>query len=77
MLGSIDRIAVQDETYGQRFHAFGNRSETVEVTGSMKYNGAPTDRDNEVTRRLAALAGLAVDDVVFLAGSTPGTEKSP
>ena len=42
----------------------------------MKYDGAQTDRDNPATRRLAALAGLAADDVVFLAGSTQEPEES-
>jgi 3-deoxy-D-manno-octulosonic-acid transferase len=76
LLRSIDRIAVQDETYAERFRALGARSEAVEITGSMKYDGAQTDRDNPATRRLAALAGLTADDVVFLAGSTQEPEES-
>ncbi len=76
LLQSIDRIAVQDETYRERFLALGARPESVQVTGSMKYDGAQTDRDNPATRRLAALAGLAADDVVFLAGSTQEPEES-
>jgi 3-deoxy-D-manno-octulosonic-acid transferase len=76
LLRSIDRIAVQDETYAERFRVLGARPEAVQVTGSMKYDGAQTDRDNPATRRLAALAGLAADDVVFLAGSTQEPEES-
>ena len=76
LLRSIDRIAVQDETYAERFRALGARPETVQVTGSMKYDGAQTDRDNPATQRLAALAGLTADDVVFLAGSTQEPEES-
>ena len=76
LLRSIDCIAVQDETYAERFRALGARPEAVHVTGSMKYDGAQTDRDNPATRRLAALAGLAADDVVFLAGSTQEPEES-
>ena len=67
---------MQDETYSERFRALGARPEAVQVTGSMKYDGAQTDRDNPATRRLAALAGLAADDVVFLAGSTQEPEES-
>ena len=67
---------MQDETYAERFRALGARPEAVQVTGSMKYDGAQTDRDNPATRRLAALAGLAADDVVFLAGSTQEPEES-
>ena len=40
LLRSIDRIAVQDETYAERFLALGARPEAIEVTGSMKYDGA-------------------------------------
>ena len=76
LLQSIDRIAVQDETYRERFLALGARPESVQVTGSMKYDGAQTDRDNPATRRLAALAGLDAKDVVFLAGSTQEPEES-
>ena len=76
LLGSIDCFAVQDETYSERFRALGARPEAVHVTGSMKYDGAQTDRDNPATHRLAALAGLTAEDVVFLAGSTQEPEES-
>ena len=50
-------IAVQDDTYAERFAPWGPAG-TIHVTGSMKYDGAQTDRDNPATRALAALAGL-------------------
>ena len=52
------------------------RPETVHVTGSMKYDGAQTDRDNPTTQRLAALAGFHDDDIVLLAGSTQEPEEA-
>lgn len=76
MLSQIDVLAVQDETYAERFRALGARPEAVHVTGSMKYDGAQTDRDNPATRRLAELAGIEPGDVVFLAGSTQEPEES-
>jgi len=76
LLRQIDLIAVQDETYAERFRALGARPESVHVTGSMKYDGARTDRDNPETRRLAALAGITAEDVVFLAGSTQEPEEA-
>jgi 3-deoxy-D-manno-octulosonic-acid transferase len=76
ILRQIDLIAVQDEVYAQRFRQIGARSETVQVTGSMKFDGAQTDRDNPATRRLAALAGISGDDIVWLAGSTQEPEES-
>lgn len=76
LLARIDLVAAQDETYAGRFRQLGAREESVQVTGSMKYDGAETDRNNPATRRLRELAGLADDDVVFLAGSTQEPEES-
>lgn len=76
MLRAVDLIAVQDETYAGRFRALGARPESVRVTGSMKYDGAQTDRRNPATERLRQLAGLGPEDVVFLAGSTQEPEES-
>jgi 3-deoxy-D-manno-octulosonic-acid transferase len=45
------------------------------VTGSLKFDGAQTDRNNEATRRLRQLAGFQDDDIIFLAGSTQSLEE--
>ncbi len=76
LLEKIDLVAAQDTTYAERFRSLGARPESVQVTGSMKYDGAQTDRDNPATRRLRALAGFAPDDVVLLAGSTQEPEEA-
>lgn len=76
LLRQIDLVAAQDETYAERFQFLGARPETVHVTGSMKYDGAQTDRNNPATRRLAALAGFKNDDIVLLAGSTQEPEEA-
>ena len=76
LLLKIDLVAVQDETYAKRFRALGARPDAVHVTGSMKYDGAQTDRKNPATRRLAEMAGINRDDIVFLAGSTQEPEES-
>jgi 3-deoxy-D-manno-octulosonic-acid transferase len=76
LLRKIDLAAVQDETYAERFRLLGARPETVQVTGSMKYDGARTDRDNPATLRLAALAGFSREDIVWLAGSTQEPEEA-
>ena len=76
LLRQIDLLAVQDETYAERFRTLGARPESVHITGSMKYDGAPTDRRNAATQRLAALAGFLPNDVVFLAGSTQEPEEA-
>jgi 3-deoxy-D-manno-octulosonic-acid transferase len=76
LLERIDVIAAQNEEYVLRFLALGGRPQTVHVTGSLKFDGAQTDRRNPLTSRLRAMAGFAPDDVVFLAGSTQEPEES-
>ena len=68
-------VAAQDQATAIRFAALGTAAKRVWITGSMKFDGAVTDRDNPLTRRLAALAGIAADDVVFVAGSTQEGEE--
>ncbi|HEV2969484.1 MAG TPA: 3-deoxy-D-manno-octulosonic acid transferase [Pirellulales bacterium] len=76
LLERIDYIGAQNQEYAERFTALGARSQTVLVTGSIKFDGAETDRHNPATERLRALAGFALDDIVFLAGSTQDPEES-
>ena len=57
LLAQIDLIAVQDESYARRFLDLGADEQCVQVTGSLKYDGAETDRDNPKTMRLRELAG--------------------
>jgi len=76
LLARIDLIAVQDESYAERFRSLGAAADTVRVTGSMKYDGAETDRSNPATMRLRRLAGFAEDDLVLLAGSTQEPEEA-
>jgi len=76
VFGQIELVAAQDETYAQRFRALGARDESVHVTGSMKYDGAQTDRNNPATERLRRLAGIGPEDLVFLAGSTQEPEEA-
>ncbi len=76
LLRQIDLIAAQDPTYAQRFRDLGASADAVQITGSMKYDGAQTDRGNPATQRLARLAGFGPEDVVFLAGSTQEPEEA-
>ena len=74
-LAQIDLVAAQDATYAERFCQLGARAESVQVTGSMKYDGAETDPGNPHSQRLGKLAGFSPADVVFLAGSTQEPEE--
>lgn len=75
-LGRLDLIAAQNQEYADRFLALGMPSSRVHVTGSLKFDGAQTDRGNAATMRLRQLAGITDDDVVFLAGSTQSGEET-
>ncbi len=75
VLRSLDLIAVQNNEYADRFQKLGADIETLHVTGSLKFDGACLDRDNDEARKLARLAGIRADDVVFLAGSTQHPEE--
>jgi 3-deoxy-D-manno-octulosonic-acid transferase len=76
LLRQTDLLAVQDPAYAARFLALGADPRAVFVTGSMKYDGAATDRRNPATQRLAALAGFDAADPVLLAGSTQEPEET-
>lgn len=75
VLRRVALIAAQNETYARRFRTLGAPSHAVHVTGSVKFDGAQTDRANPRTTELARLAGIAANDVVFLAGSTQEPEE--
>ncbi|MDA1051813.1 MAG: 3-deoxy-D-manno-octulosonic acid transferase [Planctomycetota bacterium] len=76
LLRCIDLIAVQSEEYAERFIELGADPNVVQVTGSMKFDGAQTNRTNAMTTRLRQLAGINDQDIVFLAGSTQSPEES-
>lgn len=71
----LDLVGAQNAAYAQRFRALGARAGIVRVTGSLKYDGARTDRQNAVTQSLCEVAGIKPDDLVFLAGSTQDPEE--
>ena len=75
MLRKVDFIAVQNQQYADRFLQLGARADTLRVTGSIKFDGAQTDRDNVLTRRLRTLWAVGPEDPVFLAGSTQEPEE--
>jgi 3-deoxy-D-manno-octulosonic-acid transferase len=74
-LAQVDLIAAQSDEYAA-VCALGADRRKVHVTGSVKFDGASIDRTSAATRRLADLAGIGADDVVFLAGSTQHPEES-
>jgi 3-deoxy-D-manno-octulosonic-acid transferase len=75
LLSKLDLVAAQNAQYAERFLALGAPDAIVYATGSLKFDGAQTDRANPQTTRLRALAGFQAGDLVFLAGSTQDPEE--
>lgn len=75
LLGRVSAIAVQDEQYAARFMTLGAAAETTLVTGSIKFDGAESDRSNQLTERLARLWEIHEGDAVLVAGSTQAPEE--
>lgn len=73
--GQLDLVAAQNEEYAERFRALGCDASRVGVTGSIKFDGARSDRNNAATMSLARLARFEPVDCVLLAGSTQAGEE--
>ncbi|TWT43251.1 3-deoxy-D-manno-octulosonic acid transferase [Botrimarina hoheduenensis] len=75
VLALVDKIAAQDEATAERFRELGAERERVVVTGSLKYDGAQTERNNPRTQALHALTGWGASETVWLLGSTQAPEE--
>ncbi len=71
----IDLIVAQDEVAANYFRRLSPVPERVKVSGSIKFDGVKTDRNNPATLELAKLAGIRENDVVFLCGSSQEPEE--
>jgi 3-deoxy-D-manno-octulosonic-acid transferase len=75
-LNRIDAVVAQDADYARRFVELGVPEERVSVTGSVKYDGLESDRNNTRTRALRELLGLSPAELIFVAGSTMEGEET-
>ncbi len=75
-LWRLDCVAAQTVEYAERFIDLGVPRDRVQVTGSVKYDGLESDRDNSLTRAIRKALGLSSADVVFVAGSTMEGEEA-
>ena len=75
VLRRLDLVAAQDDETAGRFVALGAEPAATHATGSLKFDGVETDRDNPRTAELRRLAGFGDDEVIFLAGSTQEPEE--
>lgn len=69
-LRRLDAVAVQSDEYAARFADLGVPESRIRVTGSVKYDGLETNRDNPRTRALRRELFIDPTAVVFVAGST-------
>jgi 3-deoxy-D-manno-octulosonic-acid transferase len=75
VLRQVDVIAAQNEETAERFRKLGAPAKSVHATGSLKFDGAQTDRANPRTAELRLLVGLCDDEPVLLIGSTQAPEE--
>ncbi|MFM7034993.1 MAG: 3-deoxy-D-manno-octulosonic acid transferase [Planctomycetia bacterium] len=73
MLGHTSLVIARSQDDADRFSALA--APTVVTAGSMKFDGLRGDRSDPNVLRLARLAGISDDAVVFVAGSTQAPEE--
>src|SRR5207302_6981300 len=71
----FDLCAVQTPEYAENFRQLGARPECVQVTGSVKFDGVESKRDNPRTRELGRLLAVEPGDLIWIAGSTQASEE--
>lgn len=80
LYANVTRFAIQEEEYAQRLRQLGVPAAKLEVTGSVKYDGAVGDRDTPRACELARLLAVSRDgnrsEVLLLAGSTHAPEEA-
>lgn len=74
-LQQVDWIGVQDATYASRFLALGARRDRVSITGSLKFDGAESNRHHEEVQSRRFLLGLDEHHSIFVVGSTQAPEE--
>ncbi|TWT44566.1 3-deoxy-D-manno-octulosonic acid transferase [Phycisphaerae bacterium RAS1] len=75
MFGKIRWVGAQDETYAARFVELGVAAARVQVTGSVKYDGADVTDYVAGQEELAAAMGMDLKRPLWVCGSTgPGEE---
>jgi 3-deoxy-D-manno-octulosonic-acid transferase len=76
LFANVTRFAVQEQEYADRLLELGVPRAKLVVTGSVKYDGAKTDRTSAKTETLRTLLGWDAQPLVWLAGSTHAPEEA-
>ena len=72
---SLHWVACQDETSRRNFSACGTPPERLQVTGSLKFDDAPDDRDVPDVNQRKIWAGVDASHQVWVVGSTQEGEE--
>lgn len=75
LLNHFGVVAAQSQEYADRLICLGAAGDRTAVTGSIKFDGVTTDRDNQQTAALRSLFGILDEDLVVIAGSTQDPEE--
>ncbi len=75
VLKKVSMLAAQSEIYAHRLQKLGAEPSRVHITGSIKFDGAQTDRANARTFALRQVFGIHDNERVFIAGSTQAPEE--
>lgn len=75
LLNRIKSFAVQTHETANHLATLGLPVDRITVTGSVKFDGVATDRDNAQTQALAGLFGIDSNDTTWVCGSTQAPEE--
>jgi 3-deoxy-D-manno-octulosonic-acid transferase len=76
VLQDLSLVAAQSEESAERFCALGVPAAKCHVTGSLKFDGVLSDREDSRVVALADLVGISAGEQVLLAGSTQAPEEA-
>ena len=74
--GRLDRVLCQDDASADRFVRCGVNASHVSVTGSIKFDNAPHDRDHPAVAELRRWCGVQPEHRVWVVGSTTAGEEA-
>lgn len=75
LLQSMRWIGAQNESYAKRLISLGACPEKLSITGSMKFDGAITDRNHPEIQQRRTQFGITDQHVVLVCGSTQEPEE--
>jgi len=75
LFGKLALVAAQSQANADRLRSLGVAPDHLHVSGSIKFDGVATDRNNPATDRMRELLGLSPSETIFMAGSTQEPEE--